>query len=165
MHLIDTHSHLYARVRRADREEALARAVEAGVGALLLPAIDSESHEGLFALCRSHPERRVPMMGLHPTSVNDNPRWREELALVARYLDARRPPASTASAPWAKSDWTSHWSDRCVAGRADGRPSRRSAAWAAQRDLPVAIHSRAAGEAQMCAAVAAEAARGPRASP
>lgn len=155
MHLIDTHSHLYASEFDADREEALARAVEAGVGALLLPAIDSESHEGLFALCRSHPERCVPMMGLHPTSVNDNPRWREELALVARYLGA--PPAGI-DRFYAVGEigLDFYWSDRCVAEQTEAFATQ--CRWAAQRDLPVAIHSRAAGEA-MCAAVAAEAAR------
>ena len=86
MTLTDTHSHLYEPEFDADREEALARAAEAGVERLLLPAIDSGSHERLFGLCRRHPGRCVPMMGLHPTSVNGNPRWREELATVERLL-------------------------------------------------------------------------------
>lgn len=86
MKLIDTHSHLYDEAFDADRDEALARAAAEGVGLLLLPAIDSESHERLFGLCRRHPQQCIPMMGLHPTSVNDNPRWREELAQVERYL-------------------------------------------------------------------------------
>lgn len=86
MRLLDTHSHLYDEAFDTDREAALARAVEAGVEQLLLPAIDSESHERLFDLCRRHPDRCVPMIGLHPTSINENPRWREELTLVERYL-------------------------------------------------------------------------------
>ncbi len=86
MKLTDTHSHLYEPEFDQDREEALARAAEAGVQRLLLPAIDSASHERLFDLCRRHPQQCVPMMGLHPTSVNDNPRWREELALAEHYL-------------------------------------------------------------------------------
>lgn len=88
--LIDTHSHLYEPEFDDDREEALIRAVEAGVERLLLPAIDSESHERLFSLSRRHPQRCIPMMGLHPTSVNDNPCWREELATAEKYL--RTPP-------------------------------------------------------------------------
>lgn len=87
MRLIDTHSHLYDTAFDADRDQALARAAEAGVEQLLLPAIDSQSHGPLLELCRRNPGRCRPMMGLHPTSVNDNPRWREELALVARYLE------------------------------------------------------------------------------
>ena len=86
MILIDTHSHLYDEAFDADREEALERARQAGVGRLLLPAIDSESHDRLFDLCRRHAECCTPMMGLHPTSVNDNPRWRDELALAERWL-------------------------------------------------------------------------------
>ena len=94
MKLTDTHSHLYDTAFNADREEALARAAAAGVEHLLLPGIDSESHGALFDLCRRHPGQCVPMMGLHPTSVNDNPHWREELALAERYLTA--PPEGIA---------------------------------------------------------------------
>lgn len=86
MRLLDTHSHLYDEAFDNDREAALARAVDAGVEQLLLPAIDSESHERLFDLCRRHPDRCVPMIGLHPTSINDNPHWRKESALVEQYL-------------------------------------------------------------------------------
>ena len=84
--LIDTHSHIYAEEFDADRDEAIRRAREAGVERLLLPAIDSESHGRLFDTVRRYPDHCTPMMGLHPTSINDNPRWREELALVERYL-------------------------------------------------------------------------------
>lgn len=90
MRLIDTHAHLYEPEFDNDRAQALARAASEGVERLLLPAIDSASHGRLFDLCRSHPDRCIPMMGLHPTSVNDNPRWREELAAVEAYL--RTPP-------------------------------------------------------------------------
>ena len=85
-YLIDTHSHIYAEEFDADRDEAIRRAREAGVERLLLPAIDSESHGRLFDTVRRYPDHCTPMMGLHPTSVNDNPHWREELALVESYL-------------------------------------------------------------------------------
>ena len=87
MKLIDTHAHLYEPEFDSDREEAIIRAAREGVEQLLLPAIDSESHERLFALSRRHPEQCIPMMGLHPTSVNNNPDWRKELAQVERYLE------------------------------------------------------------------------------
>ena len=89
MRLIDTHSHLYEPEFDADRDEALARAAAAGGERLLLPAIDSESHERLFALSRRDPARYIPMMGLHHPSENDNPRSREEQTQVARLHDAR----------------------------------------------------------------------------
>ena len=90
MFLIDTHSHLYEPEFDADREQALARAVECGVRRLLLPAIDAQSHERMFDLCRRHPDRCIPMLGLHPTSINDNPNWHEELDGVERLL--KNPP-------------------------------------------------------------------------
>ena len=54
MELIDTHSHLYEPEFDTDRETAVARAREADVTALLLPAIDAASDERLFDLCRNH---------------------------------------------------------------------------------------------------------------
>lgn len=87
MTLIDTHAHLYDPAFDDDREEVLARAAAAGVERMLLPAIDSESHERMLSLAARHPDRCLPMMGLHPTSVNDNPAWREELAQVEKHLE------------------------------------------------------------------------------
>ena len=84
--LIDTHSHIYAEEFDADRAEALKRAWDAGVEALLLPDIDSESRDRMFRLAAEHPTRCRAMAGLHPTSVNDNPRWQEELDMVEQLL-------------------------------------------------------------------------------
>ncbi len=88
MKLVDTHTHLYEPEFDEDREKVIARAVAAGVDRMLFPAIDSGSHERLFDLCRRWSEYCLPMMGLHPTSVNDNPRWKEELDCVERLLAA-----------------------------------------------------------------------------
>ena len=85
--MIDTHSHIYAEEFDADRAEALARAREVGVEMLLLPDIDSESRDRMFDLAKAHPDYCRPMVGLHPTSVNDNPRWREELDMVEALLN------------------------------------------------------------------------------
>lgn len=85
--MIDTHSHIYTEEFDADRAEALARAREVGVEMLLLPDIDSESRDRMFDLAKAHPDYCRPMVGLHPTSVNDNPRWREELDMVEALLN------------------------------------------------------------------------------
>ena len=84
--LIDTHSHIYDEAFDDDRNEVVERARAEGVERIVLPAIDGESNERLFDLCRACGDYVVPLMGLHPTSVNDNPRWREELAEVERLL-------------------------------------------------------------------------------
>lgn len=141
MNLIDTHSHLYEPEFDADRGEALARAFDAGVGLLLLPAIDAASDERLFALCRRHPDRCLPMMGLHPTSVNDNPRWREELARVARYLD--NPPEGVPPfCAVGEIGLDYYWDDRFAAEQIEAFTAQ--CRLAAARNLPVAIHTRAA---------------------
>ena len=88
--LIDTHSHIYDEAFDEDRNEVVERARAEGVERIILPAIDGESNERLFDLCRACGDYVVPLMGLHPTSVNDNPHWREELAEVERLL--QNPP-------------------------------------------------------------------------
>lgn len=141
MNLTDTHSHLYEPEFDADREEALARAAEAGVERLLLPAIDSGSHERLFGLCRRHPGRCVPMMGLHPTSVNGNPRWREELATVERLLQTP-PEGIPPFCAVGEIGLDLYWSRDFRAEQTEA--FRRQIDLALQYGLPVAVHTREA---------------------
>lgn len=84
--MIDTHSHIYSEEFDDDRAETLQRAWDNGVEMMLLPDIDSESRGRMFALAQEHPTRCKAMVGLHPTSVNDNPRWQEELEMVERLM-------------------------------------------------------------------------------
>jgi TatD DNase family protein len=84
--MIDTHSHISDSVYDSDRDEVLARAIEAGVTHILCPAVDSENHAAMISLCRERPDMCLPMMGLHPTSVNDNPDWEQEMSIVEKYL-------------------------------------------------------------------------------
>ena len=154
MILIDTHSHLYAEEFDEDRAAALERALERGVERLLLPAIDSESHERLFALVREAGGRCRAMMGLHPTSVNDNPRWREELALVERYL--AEPPAGVRFCAVGEIGLDYYWSTEWVAEQREAFVEQ--CRLAARMDLPVAIHTRAAWD-DMCEILEAECAR------
>lgn len=150
MRLIDTHSHLYSEEFDEDRAEALLRAREAGVERLLLPAIDSLSHERLFALVRGEGECRA-MMGLHPTSVNDNPRWREELALVEHYL--AEPPQGVEFCAVGEIGLDYYWSQEWVAEQREAFVGQ--CRLAARLDMPVAIHTRAAWE-DMCELLEAE---------
>ena len=130
-----------------------AHAAAAGVEHLLLPGIDSESHGALFDLCRRHPGQCVPMMGLHPTSVNDNPHWREELALAERYLTA--PPEGIARfCAVGEIGLDYYWSGEFVAEQVEAFVSQ--CRLAARLGLPVAIHTRAAWD-DMCRIIGEEA--------
>ena len=68
--LTDTHSHLYDEAFDSDRHEAILRATQAGIGLILLPAIDANSYERQERLAASRPDLFRQMMGLHPTSVD-----------------------------------------------------------------------------------------------
>lgn len=80
--IIDTHTHIYLPEFEADLEQVITRARAAGVGPMLLPAIDSETHERMLEVAREHD--LLPMMGLHPCSVKGN--YEEELAIIHNYL-------------------------------------------------------------------------------
>ena len=154
MQLIDTHSHLYAEEFDEDRTEAVERARARGVERLLLPAIDSESHERLFALASEYPALCRPMMGLHPTSVNENPRWREELALVEKYFTTPSEGLNFCAVGEIGLDY--YWSQDFVAEQREAFISQ--CRLAARLDLPVAIHTRSAWE-DMCEILEQETAR------
>ena len=152
--MIDTHSHIFDEAFDGDRDEALERAVEAGVTRILCPAIDSESHSAMLAMCRAHPELCLPMMGLHPTSVNDNPGWRHELEIVEEYLAS--PPAGRFYAV-GEVGLDLHWSRDFLAEQTEA--FERQIELALRYDLPLAIHTREAW-AEMVATLEKYAGRG-----
>ncbi len=84
MNIIDTHIHLYLPEFKDDLPKLFDEAIQVGVSKFLLPAIDSTTHEHLLSLTSSYPSHFYPMMGLHPTSVNQN--YMDELAIVQHYL-------------------------------------------------------------------------------
>ena len=76
--VIDTPTHLDAEEFNEDRAEAFARAREAGVGKVFLPAIDVKTTNAVLALSREYPGYAYPMIGLHPEEVKAD--WKEQLA-------------------------------------------------------------------------------------
>ena len=116
-----------------------------GVETLLLPAIDSQSHERMFSLALAEREMCHPMIGLHPTSINDNPRWREELSEVEQYLDS--PPQGIRFCAVGEIGLDYYWSQDFVAEQREAFIAQ--CRMAVERDLPVAIHTRAAWD-DMC---------------
>ena len=76
--VIDTHTHLDAEEFNEDRAEVFARAREAGVGKVFLPAIDVKTTHAVLALSREYPGYAYPMIGLHPEEVKAD--WKEQLA-------------------------------------------------------------------------------------
>jgi TatD DNase family protein len=72
MQLIDTHTHIYLPEFDADRDEAVAKAVQSGVVKLLMPNIDIDSACQMLSVQNRYPGICYPMIGLHPTSVKED---------------------------------------------------------------------------------------------
>jgi TatD DNase family protein len=85
---VDTHTHLYSEEFSGDIDEALKKAIDAGVDKFFLPNIDSSSVSGMHLLCEKYPQHCFPMMGLHPCSVKEN--YKDELALAYDYLKSKK---------------------------------------------------------------------------
>ena len=78
--LIDTHTHFYDEWLRPDAEEAIQRALAAGVGKMIQADIDSRERPAMWEIGDRHPGVIFEMLGLYPGSVDDA--WRD--AVLAR---------------------------------------------------------------------------------
>ena len=81
---IDTHCHLDGEEFAEDREQVVARAKEAGVSAIFLPAIDLKSCQTVLDTCAQYPGYCYPMLGLNPEEVRAD--WREALSAIKKIL-------------------------------------------------------------------------------
>ena len=87
MYIINTHSHVYDEAFDADRDEVIKRAVSQKVTKIILPDIDSTSRERMFSVAQQYPDICFPMLGVHPTSVNEN--FQQELDAFFAELSKR----------------------------------------------------------------------------
>jgi TatD DNase family protein len=85
--LVDTHSHIYLEDFINDQEEVIQRAFENDVRKIILPNIDSSSVKKMLDMADRYPQICYPLIGLHPTSVNDD--YEEELELVEFWIKKR----------------------------------------------------------------------------
>lgn len=136
MTFIDTHCHLYDEAFDADRPKAVQRALDAGVTTLLLPAIDSQSHDSQEQLASQYPDCFRQMMGLHPTSVKED--YEQELAIVHNKLF--RSTATYIAIGEIGMDL--YW-DRTFESE-QREVLRRQLLWAEELGLPVCLHIRKA---------------------
>lgn len=83
-YLTDTHAHIYAEEFDKDRRDVIFDAHKAGVKKMLLPNIDSTTVDSMLDLVKKYPNNIFPMMGIHPTSVEDD--FESELEEVESWL-------------------------------------------------------------------------------
>ena len=72
MKLIDTHNHLYLEDFDPEQDQLVTAAKKSGIDILLLPNVDTTTIGRMHDLCDRYPDFTYPMMGLHPTSVNEH---------------------------------------------------------------------------------------------
>lgn len=85
MFLIDTHTHIYDPAFDIDRSEAVKRAMDAGVGMMLLPNVDASTIQPMLATHKQFPDCTRMMMGLQPEEVKGD--YKQVLANMERELE------------------------------------------------------------------------------
>lgn len=135
MTFTDTHTHLYDEAFASEEDIVIARAVEAGVTKMVLPDIDSQTREAMFALADRHEGTLFPCAGLHPTSVGAG--WQEEMLHMEKYLDRKI---------WAIGEigMDCYWSKEFI--KEQEEVLRIQLETAARMSIPVIIHSRESTE-------------------
>ena len=82
---VDTHTHFYDEWLLPDADEAVRRALEAGVNRMIQADVDSHERPAMWEVARRHPGCLFQMLGLYPGSVDAD--WREELDALEPYKD------------------------------------------------------------------------------
>ena len=133
--LVDTHTHLFTAEFDVDRSATVQRALDAGVGALCLPAINEESLPSLMAMCDAFPGVCYPMIGLHPTELGDDYNCALDRMYNILKSDNRIVAIGEVGLDY-------YWDD--TKKEMQRSAFRRQIEWALETALPLAIHSRSA---------------------
>lgn len=72
MQLVDTHTHIYGAEFDDDRAEMVKRALDAGVGMLLMPNVDQTTIAPMLKMHEQFPDCTRVMMGLQPEEVHED---------------------------------------------------------------------------------------------
>ena len=130
--ITDTHTHLYSSQFKEDQAAMIQRAKDAGVSRFFIPAIDSSYTESMIKLEKNFPKDVFLMMGLHPTSVEEN--YLEELAHVKEWIDKKKFFAI------GEIGIDLYWDSNFLAQQQEA--FRTQIKWAKEKNLPIVIHCR-----------------------
>lgn len=142
MRFIDTHSHLYDEAFTGEEDNAVARAVEAGVTKMILPDIDSKTRRQMFDLADRHTGTLFPCLGLHPTSVDGN--WEKEMSALETCLNDEVLSGKRKIYAIGEIGMDCYWSRDFIKEQQEALTIQLE--MAAGLDLPVIIHSRESTE-------------------
>ena len=85
MLFVDTHTHIYDHDFDADRAEVVQRALDNGVGVMLLPNVDASTMAPMMETHGQFPECTRVMMGLQPEEVKGD--YKQVLAVMEKELE------------------------------------------------------------------------------
>jgi TatD DNase family protein len=132
MTIIDTHSHVYLPEFDQDRETIVERADKAGIIRILMPAIDSTTHENMLKVEKHFAGKCMAMMGLHPCSVME--KYDVELGIIEQHLSKKKFVAIGETG--LDFYWDLSFKDQQY------EVFQQQISWALQYNIPVVIHSR-----------------------
>lgn len=87
MKYIDSHAHVYSEKFLKDKADMIERSREAGLVKIYMPNIDHTSIDDMLEMEVDYPDLCIPMMGLHPCSVDK--KFEQELYTVENWLSKR----------------------------------------------------------------------------
>ncbi len=131
--LVDSHSHLFLNDFSEDLPQVIGRAKNAGVNYIFMPNIDSSTIAPLQATCKAYEGTCFPMIGLHPTSVDEN--VEKELLIIENELQNKNNYVAIGEIGidlyWDKT----YLNEQVMA-------FERQVQWALKYELPIVVHSR-----------------------
>ena len=130
--LIDTHTHLFLPEFKEDRSRVVSDAIEKGIAKFLLPNVDDTTLDSMLTLADEFPGICLPMIGLHPTSVDEH--YKTKLTLLQKKLGTRK--------FWGigETGIDLYWNDAFLEQQLDAFKEQISLA--KEFDLPLVIHAR-----------------------
>lgn len=134
MYFIDTHAHLDGQEFDDDRDDVIARAKDAGVGRVFIPAIDLPSVDTVLATCSRYPGYAYPMIGLHPEEVKAD--WSTVLEQMHRRLEQPGHPFIAIGEVGLDYYWSREFEHEQL------EAFERQVQWSIEYRLPLMIHCR-----------------------
>ena len=138
MYLIDTHTHVYDHQFSLDRDAAMQRALDAGVGMMFLPNVDASTIAPMLQLHEQYPDCTRVMMGLQPEEVKED--YKEVLSMMEKELGEACLVSRVQYVGVGEVGLDFYWDATFEKEQLDAFETQLD--WAKQLGLPLSIHCR-----------------------
>jgi TatD DNase family protein len=134
MALTDSHAHIYLSDWEDGQDDMIRRAMDNGIGGVVMPHIDDKSTQAMITLHQRYPDWCWPTMGLHPCSVKHD---------FSNILERYEQHLADQSIPWVAIGETGldyYWD---LTYKEEQKAAfDQQLKWSCELDLPIIIHSR-----------------------